>query len=130
MGWPDESLGIVKTKQLKSVALNINQTATDIGTFTGLPAKYRITKLMAYDASINMAANLATTGLFTAPSGGGSALVALALMQTLITPSNFTDMTLAIAGNYRTESTLYIRSGVAAGVAATTSFLLEYVDLT
>lgn len=130
MGWPDESFGIVKTKQVKSTALNINQAATDIGTFAGLPAKYRITKFMAYDASINMAVNLATVGLFTAAAGGGSALVALALLQTLTSPSKFNDMTLAIAGDYRTESTLYIRSGVAAGAAATTSFLLEYVDLT
>lgn len=109
--------------------LNINQTNTDIGTITGLPAKYRVVKVSVYDASISLVASLATVGLFTAAAGGGSGLVALALIQALTATTKITDMTV-VGTDYQTAATLYLRNGVAHGGAATVSVAIEIEDLT
>ncbi len=111
----------------KNRTVTINSAATDVTTFTGLPAKWRLRKLTVYDASTSLAASLATVGCYTGAGATGSALVALALIQGLTASAKTVDMTLAaVAGtDYQTGSTLYIRCGVAHGSAATVSVAIE-----
>lgn len=109
--------------------LNINQTNTDIGTITGLPAKYRVRKVSFFDASADLTLSLATVGLFTAAAGAGSGLVALALIQALTGATKITDMTV-VGTDYQTAATLYLRVGVTNGAAATVSAAVEIEDLT
>jgi len=97
--------------------------------WTGLPSKYIVQSLRAYDASATPV--LATVGLFTATGGGGTTLVTAATITALTAAAKTTSMTLAaIAGtDYMTNGTLYLRCGVAQGTALTASFILEILDL-
>lgn len=114
--------------------VSVNAAATDVTTFTGLPAKYRVLRLMVFEASTSLAASAATLGLFSASGGGGTAIVALSTLTNLSAAAGFVDLpraiTTALSGTYRTESTLYVRNGTAHGSAATVSVLLEIMDLT
>lgn len=112
----------------KTTAINLNSAAADVGTFSGLPAKYRVLRLMGYDASASLV--LATIDLRTATGGGGSAIVSAGVLSVLTTATKFVDVTLAITADYQTAGTLTIRNITANGGAATASFLLEIMDLT
>lgn len=109
---------------------NLNSAGGEQTWTTGLPAKYIITALRAFDASGTPVA--ATAGLYTATGGGGTTLVTAATLTTLTAAAKFASMTLAaVAGtDYQTASTLYLRCVVAQGSALTASFQLEIVELT
>lgn len=108
--------------------LNLNLALTDIGTFAGLPTKYRVDRLTVYDASTNL--TLATLDLRTAAAGAGSAVVAAYALAGLTAPTKMADATLAIASDYQTVTSLILRNVTAQGAPATVSALLGLYDLT
>lgn len=114
----------------KLAAVNLNSAATDVGTFTGLPSKYRILRLTVYDASTSL--TTATFDLRTASAGGGTALVSAFAPTACTAAAKYVDATLAavVGTDYQTAGTLYVRNVTAQGGAATASFLLEIQDLT
>lgn len=119
----------VRTRWIKT-AVAINGTNTDQATITGLPAKYRVTRMMVFDPSADLSLNIATVGLYTAAGAGGTAVVVPALITGLTGATKFADMTLAVAADYLTASTLYVRNAVASLTAQTVSVLVEIIDLT
>src|SRR6185369_5688708 len=97
-----------RTRQLILTGINLNSALTDVGTFSGLPAKYRVTRLMGFDASTNL--TLATVDLRTAASGSGTAIVAAYALSGLSAASKFADATLAVTADYQTAATLILRN--------------------
>jgi hypothetical protein len=122
--------GLVKTWRKILTGINVNSAATDVGTFSNLPAKYRVIRLEAFDASVSL--TTATADLRTAAGGGGTALVAAAGMAACTAAAKFSDLTLAAIAttDYQTAATLTVRNVTAQGAPATVSFLLEVIDLT
>lgn len=119
-GWPG-SLVFCLT------GLNINQTATDIGTFTGLPAKYIVRRLTFDNASATP--TLSTVSLRTAAAGGGTAIVNAQALVSLNGATVFLDSTLAVTANTQTASSLVLRAVAAAGLASTVDCTLEIEPL-
>lgn len=115
-------------RRIKITGINLNSATTDVGTFSGLPAKYRVMRLTGYDTSTSL--TLATVDLRTATGGGGTAIVSAGVLSALTAATKFVDITLAVTADYQTASTLTLRNVTAQGGAATASFLLEYMDLT
>lgn len=108
----------------QSVALGVANT--DAATFPGLPGKYAVVNLWAFDAS--GAISIATAGLNTAAAGGGTAVVVAATL-TLPTSTTILPMTVATPVTVLTAGTLYFRVGTAHLAAASVSVLLEIIDL-
>lgn len=117
--------GVPRTYRLRNVSLNA--AVTDVGTFVGLPASYRIVRLMGFNASLSL--TLATFSLYTGAGGTGSAIVNIFALAALTGATKFVDATLAITDAVFTSSTLYLRNITAQGAPATADFLLEYIDL-
>ena len=115
-------------RRLFVTGVSLNSALTDVGSFTGLPAKYRVVRLMGYDASVSL--TLATLDLRTATGGGGTAIVAAYAMAGLTAASKFVDATLAVTADYQTAATLTLRNVTAQGSAATATFCLEIMELT
>lgn len=90
--------------------------------------KYIIRRITLYDGSINL--TTVTVGVFTAAGGAGTTLVANAAVAALTAAAKFLDLTLAgvVGTDYRTEGTLYLRTGTAQGSAATVSCVIEGED--
>jgi hypothetical protein len=121
---------LIRTVRLVLTGINLNSALTDVGTFT-IPAattKYRVVRLMGYDASVSL--TLATVDLRTATGGGGTAIVNAGVLSALTAATAFSDVTLAVTAVYQTAATLTLRNVTAQGAAATASFLLELIDLT
>ncbi len=114
--------------QFLLTGVSLNAATTDVGTFTGLPAKYRVSRLTGYDTSTSL--TLATLDLRTAAAGAGTAVVAAFALAGLTAAAKFVDCTLAVTADYQTAATLYLRNVTPQGGAATASFLLEIQDLT
>lgn len=98
-------------------------------TFIGLPAKYRVLSLNAYDATGTPV--LAQAGLYTATGGGGTTIVTAATMTALTAATKWLALTLAaITGtDYLTANTLFLRCTVAQGSALTIKFVLIIHEL-
>lgn len=109
--------------------VNVNSAAADVGTFSGLPTKWRLMRITVFEASANL--TLATIDVRTATGGGGTALVSAFSMATLTATTKYVDATLAAAGttDYQTTTILTVRNVTAQGGAATVSILLEIQDL-
>lgn len=120
----------IRTLRFTTTGINVNSAATDVGTLSSLPAKWRFVKFTAYDASTSL--TTATVDLRTATGGGGTALVSAAGMASCTAAAKFQDLTAAaVTGtDYQTATTLTIRNVTAQGSAATVSFQLEIIDLT
>lgn len=114
------------TRKYFATGLHINQAATDIASFTGLPAKYIVNSFKLYDASATPIAG--TLGLRNAAAGGGSAIVADTTVPSLTAATVVLAMTLAIT-DYQTVSTLYLRNGTANVANVTLSAVLEITEL-
>ena len=114
-------------RRYKLTGVTLNSALTDVGTFSGLPAKYRVMRLTAYDTSTSL--TLATIDLRTAASGGGTAIVSAGVLSALTTATKFVDLALAVTSDYQTASSLILRNVTAQGGAATASFQLEIWDL-
>ena len=118
-----------KIRTLAPLLLNCNAAGGEL-TWTGLPAKYRVISLYAFDASA--APVLATAGLYTATGGGGTTLVTAATLTALTAATKMLNSTLAAGAtsDYQTAATLFLRNAVAQGTALTVSFSLVIQDLT
>lgn len=116
--------------RLIATAINLNSAAADVATITGLPAKYIVRRVTAFDVSTSLAASAASLGVFTAAGGGGTAVVADGTMIALTGASKFLDRTVAASTDYLTASSLILRCGTAFGSAATVSVIIEVNDLT
>lgn len=121
--WDSAAKGLFTT----ITAFNLNAAGGE-STFTGLPAKYLVIALRAYDASATPVA--ATAGLFTATGGGGTTVVTLATLLGLTAATKVSAMTIAATTDYLTAPTLFLRNGTAQGTALTVSFQLQILDLT
>ena len=108
--------------------VNLNSAVTDVGSFTGLPAKYRVMRLTGYDASTSL--TLATVDLRTATAGGGTAVVSAGVLSALTGATKLVDAVLAVTTDYQTVATLTLRNVTAQGAAATASFCIEIMELT
>lgn len=114
-------------KDYKLTAITLNSALTDVGSFTGLPSKYRVISLTGYDASASL--TLATVDLRTATGGAGTAIISAGVLSGMTTATKFVDITLAVTADYQTVSTLTLRNVTAQGSAATASFMLSILDL-
>jgi hypothetical protein len=117
-----------RDKFYRLTAQNVNQTLTDLGSFTGLPASYRVRRLIALNGSISL--TLATVDLRTAAAGAGTAIVAAQALSPITGAGLAIDLTLAVTTGIQTASSLVMRAVTAQGAAATCDFLLEIDDLT
>lgn len=117
----------IRTREYVITGVNVNSAATDVGTFSNLPAKYRVVRLQPFDASISL--TTATVDLRTATGGGGTAIVSAQALSPCTAATKFTDLTLAVTADYQTTGTLTVRNVTAQGSAATCSFLLQILDL-
>lgn len=117
-----------KTREFIITGINVNSAATDVGTFSGLPAKYRVLRLTPFDASISL--TTATVDLRTATGGGGTAIVAAQALSPCTAATKFADLTLAVTADYQTVGSLTVRNVTAQGAAATVSFILQIMDYT
>jgi hypothetical protein len=126
-------MGISGTAILRyrQTLVSVNAANTDVAVFPGLPSKWRLRKLIAYDASTSLAASSATIGAYTAASGGGTNLVGLAVLTTLSSTTKCLDMTVVAAAttSYATASSCFIRCGIAHGSAATITVAIEIENL-
>lgn len=106
--------------------LNVNQANTDLGSFTGLPARYIVRALWFENASATP--TLSTISLRTASGGGGSAIINAQALSSLVSSTTLLSATMAINA-VQTVSSLVLRADVAAGGAATVDATLEIVPL-
>jgi hypothetical protein len=116
-----------RTKEQTIKLISANSAATDVGSFVGLPTKYRINKLTIFDASTSL--TLATVDLRDAAAGAGNAIVAAQALAALTAANLFLDATLAITSQ-QSAATLFLRNVTAQGAPATISAVLNYTDLT
>lgn len=114
------------TKAYKVSGVNLNSVADTA--ITGLPAKWRPTKLTAYDTSGTPV--LAAVALYTGAGATGTNLVSAMVLTGLTGASKVADATLIAITDYRTETTIYLRNVTAQGTALTASFVLFLEDLT
>lgn len=121
--------GGTSARKVLTTAVNLNSAGAE-KTITGLPAKYIVRRVSAFDASTSLAASAATVGVFTATASGGTTVVADTTLTGLTAASKFVDLTVATSADYLTASTLYITTGTAHGSTATCSVQAEIEDLT
>ncbi len=110
----------------RATGLNVNQTNTDIGSFTGLPSRYIVDALYFDNASATP--TLSTVSLRTAAGGAGSAIVNAQALISLISSTTLLGATLAIQA-VQTAPTLTLRAVVAAGGVATVDATLIIIPL-
>lgn len=118
---------LVRSRFYTATAVNVNSAAADVASFTGLPAKYRVVRLMGYNASIDL--TTATIDLRTAAAGAGTAIISAAALSALTTSSKFVDVALTVTDATQTASTLTLRNVTAQGSTATASFVLELLEV-
>ncbi len=109
--------------------INVNSANTDVATFTGLPSKYILRRIVVHTPSA--AVTTATIDVRTAAGGGGTALVAAFNLSGLTTTASFVDATPTptTTSTVRTETSLIIRNVTAEGSARTVSITLEIEPL-
>lgn len=117
-----------RTKTFRLTGVNLNQTATDLGSFTGLPASYVVRRLTALNGSTSL--TLATLDLRTAAAGAGTAIAATAALAAITGAAIAADVTLAITTGIQTASSLVARVVTGQGAPATCDLILEIADLT
>lgn len=112
-------------KHFKVENVSANSANSDVGVFTGLPAKYFIRDCFFYNPS--MALSNATFDLMGAPNGGGDHLITRFKVSALADSMQYTPAVLAVSGNQtvRTENTLYLRNVAPEGSPSTLSAMLE-----
>lgn len=101
--------------------VSINSALTDVATLNIPAGKYVVRKIIITNPSTSLAASAATLGVFTAASGGGIAVTALATMTALTAAAKFKDATIGATAltDALTASQLFVRNGVVHGSAAT-----------
>lgn len=122
-----ETVGVASPCIYKLSGVSLNSAATDVGTFTGLPAKYIVRRLTVTNASTSL--TLATVSLHTTTGGGGTAIVSIQALSGLTGSGKFVDLTLAVTTDTQTASSLVLRNITAQGSAATADAYLEILPL-
>lgn len=97
----------------KSINLPTDTATTDVATLNLPSDSSYLLHVIAHDASGDN--SLATLGIFTAASGGGTAIVADAALTTHTTSAIKSARTIAVPAV--ASETLYVRVGTASGVA-------------
>lgn len=99
-------------------AVNMNSALSD-NAVAMESSRYVVDKVMVENASISL--TTATAGVFTASSGGGTAVASDQALSALTATTKFKNLTLAATPgtDVLTSSTLYFRVGTAQGAAAT-----------
>lgn len=120
--------GAGQTIRTRRTLVSINNTATDVATFTGFPSKYLVSAMRVYDSSADLSVSLATLGLYTGAGATGPGVVIAATMTGLTAPEKVLPMTIAVP-DVLTAPTLYLHNGVPHGGAATVTVQLEIIDL-
>ncbi len=115
-----------RVMRFQVVALNINAVADNA--IIGLPAKYRVSKILFHDTSATLAVSIAVIGLFTAAAGAGTNLVT-SVVTGLTSAAVMVSQTLAADTVYQTANTLYLRPTTAHGSAATINVTIFVEDV-
>jgi len=131
-GWPAAKLSEVATagKAVSAAGVNANSVA-DTALVVILPpgtTRYRIKKVVVLNPSLSLSA--AQAGLYTAASGGGTAICAAQALSALTTNAantagNAAFMTQANEATFYTAAILYFRITTAQGSAATVDVVVE-----
>ena len=90
-------------------------------------SRYSVSNVIVTNASISL--TTATAGLFTAPSGGGTAIVADAALSACTSAAVVSQRTVASTAA-QTGQNLYFNVGTAQGAAATADVFVYGYDLT
>lgn len=106
-----------------ATGVNINAAGTDVS-LAVRASLYIVRRVVITNPSTSLGISLATLGVFTAASGGGTVVVTPALLTGLTAASKFADMSLALTANTLTASTLFLRNVIAHGSAATVDVYL------
>ncbi len=116
---------------LRASAVNINQYQGDVARFTSLPAKWRLRRVSAFDASVTLAGSPASIGLYTASFQAGTNLVAVTTLTSLTAAAKMADLTLAAINNtdYQTASEIFVWNHVRHGSAATITLEIELENM-
>jgi hypothetical protein len=106
----------------KLVAANMNSTADQIITIFSNPSKYVVRRVVVTNASLSL--TTAVASVYTAASGGGSAVVLSQALSSLNASTRFLDCTLNSTGNVNTTvksavPNLYLKLDTAQGTAST-----------
>lgn len=107
--------------------LNVNQTNTDLVTMV-MPAKFRLNRIVFYDASISL--TTCAIELRSATGGGGTSLLATSSLAACTAATKLAS--LAFTGVALTDyltTTVTVRVTTAQGAPATVSVLLEYENM-
>lgn len=99
-------------------AINLNSAGSD-NAITIPFSNYIIRKVTLINPSTSLGISVATLGLFTSTSGGGTTVVTAATMVALTGATKYIDSTLALTTDSLTAGTLYARNVLAHGSAAT-----------
>lgn len=111
---------------LAYIGVNLNSANTDHAIpVPSAYARYIVRRVTITNASTSLAVSLATVGVFTSSGGGGTTVVTAAVVTSLTGASKFTDMTVAASTDTLTSATLYVRTGIANGSAATADAYIE-----
>jgi hypothetical protein len=97
--------------------LNLNSTADQALTPAFAFTDYIVTDLVLSNVSTTLAASLATVGIYTGASGGGTTVVTAGLVQGLTSAAKTLGLT--VLNGRLTSATLNAKLGVAHGSAAT-----------
>ena len=130
------SLSTTNCEQLRFTikGVNLNAASTDNAVTISLPTgttTYNVSNVFLWGASGNTALNAATVGVFSAITGGGTAIVADGVMTptsgTADTSANMQTLTLAAAAantSFTTAKILYVRTGTKTNAAVTANFTI------
>ena len=122
------NLGTTQALRLLAVYQGVNLNATGD---TVLPiinsSSYSVKTVVVTNASISLTS--AAAGLFTAPSAGGTGIVANAALSALTGPTVVSERTVASTA-VQTGQNLYFNVGTAQGAAATGDVYVYGYDLT
>jgi hypothetical protein len=116
-------IGEMSTYLGRVKGMNINSAGSDNSIPIGVP-KYIVRRVIITNASTSLAVSVATIGVFTAASGGGTTIVTGATITGLTGATKFVDMTIAVNTDTVTAQTLFIRNILAHGSAATVDVYL------
>lgn len=108
--------------------VNLNSVADNA--ITGLPAKWRLSKITVTDASTSLALLATVASLYTAAAAGGINLLSALVFTGLTGATKLIDGVPIAQTDYQTATTIFFRPTVAAGSAATARVIVQIEDLT
>jgi hypothetical protein len=106
--------------------LNVNATGDTQIQIINLPTTYSVFQVVLTNASISL--TTAAAGLFTAPSAGGTAIVANAALSGLTGSTVVSQRTVASTAALTSQPYLYFNVGTAQGAAATVDLYIYGFD--